>query len=215
MHWLFNLAYLLAVGVTLPFWLYKSATTGKYRRGMWSKMVGKPPIVADGRPIAWIHAVSVGEVLLLKPLLARLKVETPGFQWVLSTTTNTGYDVAKEKYPELPLFYAPLDFSWAVKRVFSALQPKLLVLTELELWPNLLIEASRRNVPVAVVNARIGERSFNGYRRMISVLRPALSAVRWWGGANGNDGRSHPGPHRQSADDRRDDRLHQVRRRSI
>src|SRR5689334_9928622 len=100
MHWLFNLAYLLAVGVTLPFWLYKSATTGKYRRGMWGKMVGKPPIITDGRPIAWIHAVSVGEVLLLKPLLTRLRVETPGYQWVLSTTTNTGYDVAKEKYPD-------------------------------------------------------------------------------------------------------------------
>jgi len=181
MHWLFNLAYLLAVALTLPFWLYKSATTGKYRRGMWGKMVGKPPIITDGRPIAWIHAVSAGEVLLLKPLLTRLRVETPGFQWVLSATTNTGYDVAKEKYPDLPVFYAPLDFSWAVKRVFSLLQPKLLVLTELELWPNLLIEAGRREVPVAVVNARIGERSFNGYRRMLAVLRPALAAVRWWG----------------------------------
>jgi 3-deoxy-D-manno-octulosonic-acid transferase len=181
MHWLFNLAYLLAVGLTLPFWLYKSATTGKYRRGMWGKVVGKPPKLDGQRPVAWIHAVSVGEVLLLKPLLTRLQVETPGYQWVLSTTTNTGYTVAVEKYPNLPVFYAPLDFSWAVKRVFSTLQPKLLVLTELELWPNLLIEASRREVPVAVVNARIGEQSFHGYRRILPVLRPALRAVRWWG----------------------------------
>src|SRR5262245_3757655 len=142
MHWLFNLAYLIAVGFTLPFWLYKSATTGKYRRGMWSKFVGKPPLLEGTKPVAWIHAVSVGEVVLLKPLVARLQVEAPDYEWVLSTTTNTGYDVAREKYPNLPVFYAPLDFSWAVKRSFSLLQPKLLVLTELELWPNLLMEAS-------------------------------------------------------------------------
>src|SRR5688572_7913892 len=128
MRWLFNLAYLTAALLTLPWWLYKSATTGKYRRGMWAKLVGKPPKLRDPRPVAWIHAVSVGEVLLLKPLLARLQAEAPGVQWVLSTTTNTGYDVAKEKHPGLQVFYAPLDFSWAVRRVFRALQPKLLVL---------------------------------------------------------------------------------------
>src|SRR5262245_10087334 len=181
MRWLFNLAYLTAVLLTLPWWLYKSATTGKYRRGMWAKIVGKPPEIRDSRPVAWIHAVSVGEVLLLKPLLPRLLAETPGFQWVLSTTTNTGYDVAKEKYPGLHVFYAPLDFSWAVRREFRSLQPKLLVLTELELWPNLLMEAARRNVPVAVVNARVGERSFKGYRRILPLIRPALRAIRWWG----------------------------------
>lgn len=181
MRWLFNLAYLTAVGVTLPYWLYKSATTGKYRRGMWAKLVGKPPKVEHRKAVGWIHAVSVGEVLLLKPLLARLQAETPGVEWVLSTTTNTGFDVAKEKYPNLTVFYAPMDFSWAVRRVFKALEPKLLVLTELELWPNLLMEARRRNVPVAVVNARVGERSFKGYSRILPVIRPALCAIRWWG----------------------------------
>jgi 3-deoxy-D-manno-octulosonic-acid transferase len=181
MRWLFNLAYLTAVGVTLPFWLYKSATTGKYRRGMWAKLAGKPPRVERRKPVGWIHAVSVGEVLLLKPLLARLQSETPGVEWVLSTTTNTGYDVAKEKYPGLAVFYAPMDFSWAVKRVFRGLEPKLLVLTELELWPNLLMEAVRRDVPVAVVNARVGERSFKGYSRILPLIRRALKAIRWWG----------------------------------
>jgi 3-deoxy-D-manno-octulosonic-acid transferase len=181
LRWLFNLAYLIAVGVTSPWWLYKSATTGKYRRGMWAKFVGKPPQLVDLGPVGWIHAVSVGEVLLLKPLLTRLKAESPDVQWLLSTTTNTGFDVAKEKYPDLPVFYAPLDFSWAVSRVFSALKPKLLVLTELELWPNLLMEASRRDVPVAVVNARVGERSFKGYRRVLPLIRRALKAIRWWG----------------------------------
>jgi 3-deoxy-D-manno-octulosonic-acid transferase len=181
MRWVFNLAYLAAVFATAPWWLYKSATTGKYRRGMWAKLVGQTPRLDGNAPVAWIHAVSVGEVLLLKPLLARLQAETPGVQWVLSTTTNTGYDVAREKYPRLPVFYAPLDFSWAVRRVFAALQPKLLVLTELELWPNLLMEARRRRVPVGVVNARIGERSFKGYRRILPMLRPALGAIRWWG----------------------------------
>jgi len=181
LRWLFNLAYLLAIAVTLPWWLYKAATTGKYRHGMWAKLTGKPPQLNDARPVAWFHAVSVGEVLLLKPLLARFRAESPGVQCVLSTTTNTGYDVATEKYPDLTVFYAPLDFSWSVRRVFAAFRPQLLVLVELELWPNLLMEAARREIPVAVVNARLSARSHRGYRRVLPLLRPALRAIRWWG----------------------------------
>jgi len=181
LRWLFNLAYLLAIAVTLPWWLYKAATTGKYRRGMWAKLTGKPPQLNDSKPVAWFHAVSVGEALLLKPLLARFRAESPDVQCVLSTTTNTGYDVATEKYPDLKVFYAPLDFTWSVRRVFAALQPRLLVLVELELWPNLLMEAARRDIPVAVVNARLSARSHRGYRRVLPLLRPALRAIHWWG----------------------------------
>jgi 3-deoxy-D-manno-octulosonic-acid transferase len=179
--WLLNAVYILGLTLLSPVLAYKAATTGKYRTGLWAKFFGAAPTVNDPRPVVWLHAVSVGEVLLLKPLLARLARELPDYRLVLSTTTNAGLAVAREKYPHLPAFFAPLDFTWAVGRVFAQLQPKLLVLTELDLWPNLLLTAKRRGVPVAVVNARMGERSFGGYRRILPIVRPALAAIRWWG----------------------------------
>lgn len=181
MRYLLNGFYLLLLAVTLPYWLYQSASTGKYRVGLWRKLIGAPPAIPGGRPVVWFHAVSVGEVLLIGRLLDRFGAEHPGHAIVLSTTTNTGYELAKSKYPTTPVFYAPLDFTWSVGRVFDGLRPSLLVLVELELWPNLLREAARRNIPVAVVNARLGERSYRGYRRFAWFFRPVLAGVRWWG----------------------------------
>lgn len=180
---LIDAAYLSVLGTTLPFWCYKAATTGKYRAGLREKFLGASfdQQAFAGKRVIWIHAVSVGELLLLRPLLARLEAELPGHQVVLSTTTNTGYETAKKSYPQLPIFYAPLDFTWAVRRVFDQLQPACLVLTELELWPNLLTTARQRGVPVAVVNARMGEKSFAGYKRFLRLFRKPLSAIRFWG----------------------------------
>lgn len=184
MPYLLNAFYLALLAATLPFWLYKSITTGKYRVGLWQKLAGAPPPVNSDKPVIWFHAVSVGEVLLLRPLLEKFKADAPHFQLVLSVTTNSGMAVAESKYPWLPAFYAPLDFSWAVRRVYLGLDPKLVVLTELELWPNLLLEARRRGEPVAVVNARMSERSFRGYSRLGRLLHAPLAAIRWWGVQN-------------------------------
>lgn len=181
MGYLLNLIYAAAILITLPFWIFKAVTTGKYRQGLWRKFCGLPPAIEPGKPVVWFHAVSVGEVLLLRPLLERLAAERPDLQPVLSTTTNTGFQLARDKYPSIPVFYYPLDFTWAVGRVLDALRPTLLVLVELELWPNLLLQARKRRVPVTVINTRLSERSFRGYQRIRSLLRPALQAVVWWG----------------------------------
>lgn len=181
MIYLANAVYLLALVLTLPFWLYKSLTTGKYRVGMWDRLTGAAPPVDPRRPVLWVHAVSVGEVLLLRPLFDRAYADFPSLQIVLSVTTNTGMEIARTKYPDILSFYSPLDFSWSVRRVFRTLRPSLLVLTERELWPNLLRIATDNQVPVAVVNARLSERSFRSYRRVFPLLRPMLHAVRWWG----------------------------------
>lgn len=181
MPFVLDCVYLLMLAATSPYWLWRIARTGKYRHGLGSKFIGDPPRVADGRPVIWLHAVSVGEVLLLQPLIARLAAHRPTAQLVLSTTTNAGYDVARSKCAAATVFFAPFDFSWAVRRTLRMLRPRLIVLAELELWPNLLWEAKRQNVPVAVVSARLGERSFRGYRRLRPLLRTAFAAVRWWG----------------------------------
>lgn len=183
MRWVIDVLYLFGLLLTAPYWLYKSATAGKYRVGIWRKFMGVGVAEArlDGRPVVWFHAVSVGEVLLLKPLLRKLTVLRPDLQAVLSTTTETGFAVAKQTYSDLSVFFAPLDFSWAVQRTFARLDPALLVLAELELWPNLLLAAKGRRVPVAVVNARMSAKSFRGYRRFRVLLRPVFRAVDWWG----------------------------------
>lgn len=181
MRFVLDAAYLALIGALSPFFLYKAATTGKYREGMARKWRGVPPARPTGKRVVWIHAVSVGEVLLIAPLVKRLIAERPDLAPVLSVTTNTGYALARERYPDIPVFYAPLDFSWAVKRCLTGLDPALLVLTELELWPNLLLAAKRRGTPVAVVNARMSDRSHRGYRKIRSLLRGPLSAIHWWG----------------------------------
>ncbi|MBN1395690.1 MAG: 3-deoxy-D-manno-octulosonic acid transferase [Pirellulales bacterium] len=121
----------------------------------------------------WLHAVSVGEVNLLAPLLKAIEEKRPDWECVVSTTTMTGMELAKKKYPNNTVFYCPLDFTWAVKNAVRRVRPDVLVLAELELWPNLIGAAKRAGAKVAVVNGRLGEKSFRGYRR----IRPLLAHI--------------------------------------
>lgn len=181
MRFLFDILYLLALVATLPYWFVQSLRTGKYREGIVDRFLGRTPVLTHPSPVVWIHAVSLGEVLLVRPLVDRLRKSRPDLDVVLSATTDTGVAIGKETFPDATVFRSPLDFSWSVKRAFRSIRPELLVLVELELWPNLLMEARRRQVPVAVVNARVSRRSHRGYRRIRRLLGPALRAIRWWG----------------------------------
>lgn len=116
------------------------------------------------RPCIWIHGVSVGEIRAATTLVEALQRDLPDHEIVLSTTTGTGQAVAKRTYPNHKVFYFPFDFSWSVGKVFSAIRPDLVILVELEIWPNFLQESQRRRIPVVLVNGRITDRSYNGYR---------------------------------------------------
>lgn len=177
MPYLLNCLYLLLLLCLTPFLLWKSLRTGKYRRGLWRKLTGQVPVLTTDQPRVWLHAVSVGEVLLLKPLLARLQQQYPGWVFVLSTTTNTGFDVALKTYPELQVFYFPLDFTWAVRRALQRIAPRLIILAELELWPNFIHYAHRMGIPVTVVNGRMSPRSHRGYRRIRWFMRRLLARL--------------------------------------
>jgi 3-deoxy-D-manno-octulosonic-acid transferase len=122
----------------------------------------------------WFHAVSVGEVLLLRPLVAEMQRRRPRWDIVISTTTQTGHAVARRTFPDLVTFFAPLDFSWAVRRSLSRVRPTVLALVELELWPNWVRAAKAAGAKVAVVNGRLSERSHRGYRRIRPLLAPTL-----------------------------------------
>jgi 3-deoxy-D-manno-octulosonic-acid transferase len=171
---LLDVAYLGLLLVSSPMLLLRSWRSGKSRQGLLDKLRGRVPRRIGDAPCLWLHAVSVGEVLLLRPLVAELQRRRPDWEVVISTTTSTGLEVARRTFPELVTFYAPLDFSWAVRRSLDRIRPTALVLVETELWPNLIRAASGRGARVAVINGRLSRRSHRGYRRFRAMLGPML-----------------------------------------
>jgi len=175
--YLLNALYLTLIVLGLPWFLYEAWTKGKYRAGYAEKFLGRVPVPPKRGPRVWLHAVSVGEVNLLKPLLAELAMQRPDWECVISTTTLTGYELARKKYPQQKVFYCPLDLSWAVRTALARVQPDLLVLAELELWPNLIHFARQSGAQVAIVNGRLSDRSFARYQRLRGLLRGTLRKI--------------------------------------
>ena len=177
MTYLLNLIYVLVLTAASPYLAWKALRTGKYRHGWGAKFLGRVPRRNGDRPCYWFHAVSVGEVNLLARLLREIREQAPQIECVVSTTTRTGMELAQKKYADLTVFYCPLDFSWAVRTALRRIRPDVLVLAELELWPNLIRLAHRRGVCTAVVNGRLSEASFHGYRRIRPLVANMLRHV--------------------------------------
>src|SRR5262245_61431176 len=173
-----NGLYVLVLLFLSPWLIFKALTTGKYRRGFWAKVLGTslPPDTAH-RPRVWFHGVSIGEIHMLRTLVKAFRRRHPGWECVVSTTTSTGFDEAKKHFADLPVFFFPFDFSWAVRRALRRVAPDLIVLAEGELWPNFLRAAQEKGVPVVVVNGRLSPRSARRYRRLRWLTRPMLRRV--------------------------------------
>jgi len=169
----------LAVVVSAPWWLLQMLLHGKYRAGLRERLGAVPARLRDAaaRESIWIHAVSVGEVLAVSRMVEELKARLPGWRVVVSTTTDTGQKLAQERFGQSNVFYFPLDLSWAVQAYLRALRPRLLVLAESEFWPNLLHQAHSMGVPVAVVNARVSDRSLPRYLMFRGLLRGVMRNV--------------------------------------
>lgn len=166
MSYVINGIYVLGLLLLSPWLVYQALTTGKYRRGLARKLWGQSLLRDGDAPCAWFHGVSVGEVHLLRQVVARFRQRHPGWDCAISTTTDTGFDEACKLFPDLPVFYWPFDFTWAVHRALRRVNPSLVVLAEGELWPNFLAAAAARGIPVVVVNGRLSPRSFARYRRL-------------------------------------------------
>jgi len=183
---------LLACVLTLgsPYWLWRMARGGAGRS--LAARLGRVPrelrAAVAGRQVVWVHTVSVGEVLAAVRLVAELeRVLGDGWRIVVSTTTATGQALARQRFAGGKdagaangagrVFYYPLDFAWAVRAYLRALKPRMLVLMESELWPRMLVECGRAGVPVAVVNARVSDRSFARGMRVRSVWGRLLRRV--------------------------------------
>jgi 3-deoxy-D-manno-octulosonic-acid transferase len=172
----------LAVGMLLssPFWLYQVVRHGKYWRGF-SERMGKVPARLSRdmheHRVIWIHAVSLGEVLAIAGLVAEMRCAFPQHRVVVSSTTDTGQDLAQKRFGAENVFYFPMDFAFAIRPYLRVLRPELVVLAETEFWPNFLRLVDASGARIAVVNARISDRSWPNYRRWSWALRKILGRI--------------------------------------
>jgi 3-deoxy-D-manno-octulosonic-acid transferase len=181
---LLNVVYLVAFVVLLPWVAWRKLSGGRPVAAPWTRFTGGiPPLPRCDVGVSriWFHGVSVGEVQLLSVLAAEIRRQADesgrSVDCVISSSTTTGLDVAAKRFGAEQTFPCPLDFTWAVNRVLDRVRPDLLVLGELELWPNLLACVHARGIPVVVANARMSEKSAKGYGRIRPIVRRMLAKV--------------------------------------
>lgn len=175
----YDLLYAGAALLAGPVWGLNLLRTGKWRtdwRGRFGKRAALP---SDSRPTVLIHGVSVGEINATRQLVERLASEdAPPVRLVISATTNTGIELARRLYePDHAVVRFPFDFSWMVRRFLDAIRPELILLVELEVWPNLAQECRRRGIPVCVINGRLSDSSYRNYRFARRVVRPIFGTL--------------------------------------
>ncbi len=174
---LYSLAYLLLLPAILLRLLWRSRLAPAYRQ-RWAERFGlfPTPAVDRQRPVAWLHAVSVGETLAAVPLVKRLQREHPDWQWVITTTTPTGSDRVRASFGDSVFHvYAPYDLPWLLGAFLRRTQPTLAIIMETELWPNMLAACRARKIPTIVANARLSARSARGYARLAPLTRAMLA----------------------------------------
>jgi len=165
---------------SLPYWLFQMARHGKYRKGF-AERLGRVPsrllLPEEQEPVIWVHAVSVGEVLAVAGLVEELRRRSPQHRIFVSTTTDTGQVLARKRFGDANVFYFPMDFAFAIRPYLRALRPRMVVIAETEFWPNFLRLTHASGARIAVVNARISDRSWPSYRRFSGLLRRLLVNV--------------------------------------
>ena len=179
MYALYTALLALSLILTLPYWLLQMLRHGKYRAGLRQRLGAVSPALraSGGKPTIWVHAVSVGEVVASNAVIEGLRREFPSHRVVVSTTTSTGQRLAHKRFGADDVFYFPLDFPFAVLPYMEVLRPELCVIAETEFWPNFLRLAKRGGARIAVINCRISDRSFPGYKRIRRWLSRVLPNV--------------------------------------
>jgi 3-deoxy-D-manno-octulosonic-acid transferase len=179
MYALYSTVLALLLLFTLPYWLLQMLRHGKYRAGLKHRLGAVPTALKTpgAKPTIWMHAVSVGEVVASSAVIERLQQVFPAHRVLVSTTTSTGHGLAVKRFGADRVFYFPLDFAFAVRPYLDALRPDLCVIAETELWPNFFRLAKRAGARIAVINCRISDRSFPGYRRLRFWLPRVLANV--------------------------------------
>lgn len=178
----YNLLFPVAFGAMLPGIVRRLLRRGNHRPGFGQRFGFYAPEVrrrlAEGAPRPWIQAVSVGEMFVALKLIAALRDQCPGVRLVLSATTTTGLQLARERAgPEVEVVYTPIDSWGSIRRAYDVLRPSHLVIVDGGLWPNALWEARRRGVPTALASARLSPRSERRFRRFGRLTRPVFGLL--------------------------------------
>lgn len=184
MYFLYSMMLATVLALLSPYLLLRGWRQNKYLHSLRQRLGRIPAHVRQHRrrrdrsaSVVWVHAVSVGEVLAVEPLVAELRRRFPGRKVLVSTTTRTGQELARRRFGRDTVFYFPLDFAFACRRLLRAVQPALVVIAETEIWPRFLYEAHRAGARVVFVNGRLSDQSFSGYRRWRFLVRRALAPV--------------------------------------
>ena len=173
---LYNLLFPFALLFFLPGYVVKMLRRGNYREKFGQRLGFYDPAtrakLSAGHQ-TWLHAVSVGEVMIALKLAAKMKAHEPDLRIALTTTTTTGFALARRQAPEwIEVLYTPLDFWPIMRRAFALIRPRRIVLVEAEVWPNLSALAQQRKIPLALVNARLSPRSERRFRQFRWFVRP-------------------------------------------
>ncbi len=177
MYLAYSLLLSLGLLVLIPHFLYQALAHGKYIAGLRQRLGSVPAV--NGKPVIWLHCVSVGETQAARPLAQRLIQQFPHHALVVSTTTRTGQNLAHDVFRRqaASVIYFPFDWRWSVRRALKTINPDLVLVMETELWPNFLRECKDRQIPVALVNGRISRQSFRRYKLITFFLRRVLSSL--------------------------------------
>jgi 3-deoxy-D-manno-octulosonic-acid transferase len=170
-------SFLLTIGflIFLPLFLFQK----KYRASFSQRMGNLPDFDSGGKPVVWLHCVSVGETQAARPLVKKILKNFPDHRLVVSTTTLTGQNFARELFAGKAalIFYFPFDFRFTVRRVLRKLKPDVILLMETELWFNFIREAGKSGAKIAIVNGRLSEKSVTRYRWILRTVRRVLRYV--------------------------------------
>ena len=179
MYALYSLLTLTVFIVVSPFFLYQAIRHKKYIGSLRQRLGSLPlSLNVDGEDSIWIHAVSVGEALTVRALVADLKARYPGLRLFLSTTTIAGQEVARRNLRDVDaVFYFPFDWAFVVRRTLTLVKPRIFIMMETEIWPNLLRVCHERGIRTVMINGRISARSYPRYRLVRPFFRRVLAHV--------------------------------------
>jgi 3-deoxy-D-manno-octulosonic-acid transferase len=179
MFFLYSILLTIGFIVLLPKFVFDAVFNGKYAAGFGQRLGFLPKFDSRGRPVVWIHCVSVGETNAARPLVQRIHEEYPNFAIVVSTTTLTGQKLAKSVFADIAdlVFYFPFDWKSTVRRTLMRINPAIVLLTETEIWFNFIRETGRSHARIAIVNGRLSERSFSRFSYIPRFMHRVFSYI--------------------------------------
>lgn len=173
---IYSVLYTLSLVILLPYFLVNRE---KYLSGLKQRLGFLPDFVSNGKPVIWVHCVSVGETNAARPLIDIIHNRYPNHRIVVSTTTKTGYDLATSVFLKRAdlVFYNPFDIPFVVRRVMRRIKPNMILIMETEIWFNFLREANHNRTHVAIVNGRLSEKSFRRYSWVRGMMKRVFRYV--------------------------------------